>query len=94
MSQQLPRLRMVGQEGCRERNVLIYEMGGGTFVGSLLSIEGEIFEVKVTAGGTHLGGEDFDIRVPDFCLQDVKRKNRGRHLSWNNCSFSTTPNAV
>merc|ERR1719253_1725479 len=43
-----------------EKNVLIYDMGGGTFDVSLLSIEEGIFEVKATAGDTHLGGEDFD----------------------------------
>merc|ERR1719230_1387479 len=48
-----------------ERNVLIYDMGGGTFDVSLLTIEDGIFEVKATAGDTHLGGEDFDNRVVD-----------------------------
>merc|ERR1711871_1385433 len=43
-----------------ERNVLIFDLGGGTFDVSLLSIEDGIFEVKATAGDTHLGGEDFD----------------------------------
>merc|ERR1712182_1684 len=49
-----------------ERNVLIYDMGGGTFDVSLLTIEDGIFEVKATAGDTHLGGEDFDNRIVDF----------------------------
>ena len=53
-----------------ERNVLIYDMGGGTFDVSLLTIEDGIFEVKATAGDTHLGGEDFDNRIVDFCMQD------------------------
>merc|ERR1712172_45516 len=44
-----------------ERNVLIFDLGGGTFDVSVLSIEDGIFEVKSTAGGTHLGGEDFEI---------------------------------
>merc|ERR1712224_576114 len=57
-----------------ERNVLIYDMGGGTFDVSLLTIEDGIFEVKATAGDTHLGGEDFDNRVVDFCMQDFKRR--------------------
>jgi L1 cell adhesion molecule like protein len=48
-----------------ERNVLIYDMGGATFDVSLLTIEDGIFEVKATAGDTHLGGEDFDNRVVD-----------------------------
>jgi L1 cell adhesion molecule like protein len=67
-----------------ERNVLIYDMGGGTFDVSLLTIEDGIFEVKATAGDTHLGGEDFDNRVVDFCMQDFKRKNRGKDLAGNN----------
>merc|ERR1719345_734715 len=67
-----------------EQNVLIYDMGGGTFDVSLLTIEDGIFEVKATAGDTHLGGEDFDNRVVDFCLQDFKRKNRGKDLAGNN----------
>merc|ERR1719399_1672157 len=67
-----------------ERNVLIFDMGGGTFDVSLLTIEDGIFEVKATAGDTHLGGEDFDNRVVDFCIQDFKRKNRGKDLAGNN----------
>ena len=53
-------------------------MGGGTFDVSLLTIEDGIFEVKVSAGDTHLGGEDFDNRLVDFCVQDFKRKNRSK----------------
>jgi len=67
-----------------ERNVLIYDMGGGTFDVSILTIEDGIFEVKATAGDTHLGGEDFDNRIVDFCMQDFKRKNRGKDLTGNN----------
>merc|ERR1712110_611809 len=66
-----------------ERNVLIFDLGGGTFDASLLTIEDGIFEVKATAGNTHLGGEDFDNRIVDFCLQDFKRKNRGKDMSGN-----------
>jgi L1 cell adhesion molecule like protein len=58
-------------------------MGGGTFDVSILTIEDGIFEVKSTAGDTHLGGEDFDNRVVDFCMQDFKRKNRGKDLAGN-----------
>merc|ERR1712113_854413 len=71
------------KKGAGERNVLIYDMGGGTFDVSLLTIEDGIFEVKATAGDTHLGGEDFDNRIVDFCLQDFKRKNRGIDMSQN-----------
>merc|ERR1712014_560179 len=59
-----------------ERNVLIFDLGGGTFDVSLLTIEEGIFEVKATAGDTHLGGEDFDNRMVDHFLTDFKRKYR------------------
>ncbi|XP_055389113.1 LOW QUALITY PROTEIN: heat shock 70 kDa protein-like [Condylostylus longicornis] len=66
-----------------EKNVLIFDLGGGTFDVSLLNIEDGIFEVKATAGDTHLGGEDFDNRLVDFCVQDFKRKNRGKDIAGN-----------
>jgi len=66
-----------------ETNVLIFDMGGGTFDVSILTIEDGIFEVKATAGDTHLGGEDFDNRVVDHCMQEFKRKNRGKDLAGN-----------
>ena len=59
-----------------EKNVLIFDLGGGTFDVSLLTIDDGIFEVKATAGDTHLGGEDFDNRLVDHCLNDFKRKYR------------------
>jgi L1 cell adhesion molecule like protein len=59
-----------------ERNVLIFDLGGGTFDVSLLAIEEGIFEVKATAGDTHLGGEDFDNRLVDHFVQDFKRKHK------------------
>lgn len=71
------------KKGQGEKNILIYDLGGGTFDVSLLTIEDGIFEVKATAGDTHLGGEDFDNRVVDFCIQDFKRKNRGKELLGN-----------
>ena len=52
-----------------ERNVLIFDLGGGTFDVSLLTIEEGIFEVKATAGDTHLGGEDFDNRLVNHFVQ-------------------------
>jgi len=57
-----------------EQNVLIFDLGGGTFDVSILSIDEGVFEVKATAGDTHLGGEDFDNRMVDYCLQEIKRK--------------------
>merc|ERR1712054_305787 len=59
-----------------EKNVLIFDLGGGTFDVSLLSIEEGIFEVKATAGDTHLGGEDFDNRLVDHFVEEFKRKNK------------------
>jgi len=59
-----------------ERNVLIFDLGGGTFDVSLLTIEEGIFEVKATAGDTHLGGEDFDNRMVDHFVQEFKRKHK------------------
>lgn len=57
-----------------EINVLIFDLGGGTFDVSLLTIEDGIFEVKATAGNTHLGGEDFDNRMVDFFQRRVQKK--------------------
>ena len=59
-----------------EKNVLIFDLGGGTFDVSLLTIEEGIFEVKATAGDTHLGGEDFDNRMVDHFLAEFKRKTK------------------
>jgi len=66
-----------------EMNVLIFDLGGGTFDVSLLTIEDGIFEVKATAGDTHLGGEDFDNRLVEFCVQEFKKKNKGVDISKN-----------
>ncbi|KAJ7928574.1 heat shock protein 70 family [Mycena leptocephala] len=57
-----------------ESRVLVYDLGGGTFDVSLLSIEGGVFEVLATAGDTHLGGEDFDNRVMDHLIKSYKKK--------------------
>jgi len=62
--------------GGAERNVLIFDLGGGTFDVSLLTIEEGIFEVKATAGDTHLGGEDFDSRMQNHFVQEFKRKHK------------------
>ena len=62
--------------GAAERNVMIFDLGGGTFDVSLLTIEEGIFEVKATAGDTHLGGEDFDNRLMNHFVAEFKRKNK------------------
>jgi L1 cell adhesion molecule like protein len=60
-----------------EKHVLIFDLGGGTFDVSLLSIDDGVFEVKATAGDTHLGGEDFDNSIVDWCVQEFGKKNAG-----------------
>jgi|UniRef100_A0A7S4G886 L1 cell adhesion molecule like protein len=65
-----------------EKNVLIFDLGGGTFDVSLLSIDGGIFEVKATAGDTHLGGEDFDNRLVEYFKTEFKTKF-GKDISEN-----------
>merc|ERR1712223_130006 len=60
----------------KEVNVLIFDLGGGTFDVSILTIEEGIFEVKSTAGDTHLGGEDFDNRMVDHFVNEFKRKHK------------------
>lgn len=60
-----------------EKNILIFDLGGGTFDVSILAIdEGSLFEVKSTAGDTHLGGEDFDNRLVSHFTEEFKRKNK------------------
>jgi heat shock 70kDa protein 1/2/6/8 len=63
-------------KGDSEVNILIFDLGGGTFDVSILALDDGIYEVKSTGGNTHLGGEDFDSRLVDFCIQDFKRKNK------------------
>jgi heat shock protein 1/8 len=58
------------------RNVLIFDLGGGNFDVSLLTIEEDVFEVKATAGDNHLGGEDFDNRLVNHFVQEFRRKNK------------------
>ncbi|XP_068110348.1 heat shock-related 70 kDa protein 2 [Hyperolius riggenbachi] len=65
-----------------ERNVLIFDLGGGTFDVSVLTIDDGIFEVKSTAGDTHLGGEDFDNRMVTHFVEEFKRKHK-RDISSN-----------
>ncbi|KAI1193243.1 hsp70-like protein [Nemania serpens] len=60
----------------KERNVLIYDLGGGTFDVSLLNIQGGVFTVKATAGDTHLGGQDFDTNLLDHCKKEFQRKTK------------------
>ena len=59
-----------------EQNILIYDLGGGTFDVTVMTIEEGIFEVKATAGDTHLGGEDFDRRMMEYFMKDFKKKHK------------------
>jgi L1 cell adhesion molecule like protein len=70
-----------------EKNVLIFDLGGGTFDVSLLNIDDGIFEVKATAGDTHLGGEDFDNILVNHFIKEFKRKNRGVDITENKRSL-------
>merc|ERR1712018_114916 len=60
----------------QEKNVLIFDLGGGTFDVSILSIDDGVFEVKSTAGDTHLGGEDFDNRMVEHFVKEFQRKHK------------------
>merc|ERR1711906_53220 len=59
-----------------EQNILVYDLGGGTFDVSLLTIDNGVFEVVATNGDTHLGGEDFDQRVMEYMMKIFKRKHK------------------
>ena len=59
-----------------EKNVLIFDCGGGTHDLSVLTLDDGVFEVKATAGDTHLGGEDFDNAVVDWCVAEFKKKTK------------------
>ena len=75
-----------------EKNVLIFDLGGGTFDVSVLVIDQGVFEVKSTAGDTHLGGEDFDNRMVEHFVEEFKRKNN-KDLSQNKRALSRLRNA-
>lgn len=64
------------KQGAGEKNVLIFDLGGGTFDVSLLTIDDGVFEVRATAGDTHLGGEDFDNLVVDWAADEFRKKTK------------------
>ena len=64
------------RQSAGNKNILIFDCGGGTFDVSILNIEDQIFEVKATAGDTHLGGEDFDTKLVEYFVDEFKRKNK------------------
>ena len=59
----------------QEKNIMVYDLGGGTFDVSILTIDSGVFEVLSTAGDTHLGGEDFDQRIMQYLLKQFKKKS-------------------
>lgn len=59
-----------------ERNILIFDLGGGTLDVSILNVAQGVFQVKSTSGDTHLGGEDFDNKIAEFCFQEFTKKNK------------------
>jgi len=71
----------------KETNVLVYDLGGGTFDVSILAVDGGVFEVKATNGNTHLGGEDFDLNLARHFV-DIFRKKHGVDLSKNKKAFA------
>ncbi|CAM8965830.1 unnamed protein product [Rhodiola kirilowii] len=66
-----------------EKNILVFDLGGGTFDVSILTIDNGVFEVLATSGDTHLGGEDFDHRVMDYFIKLIKKKH-GKDISKDN----------
>jgi heat shock protein 1/8 len=64
-----------GGEIADKANVVIFDLGGGTFDVSVLSMEGGVFAVKATGGDTHLGGEDFDNCIVDWCIKQIEEKH-------------------
>ena len=76
----------LNEKNDRERHVLIFDLGGGTFDVSLLDIDGGMFEVKATAGDTHLGGEDFDNRMVNYFADRFQKKYK--------CDLRQSPRAL
>jgi heat shock 70kDa protein 1/2/6/8 len=66
----------LNEKGPGERKVVIFDLGGGTFDVSLLTVEDGVFEVRATSGDTHLGGQDFDNRVVEWMIEEFKKKTK------------------
>jgi L1 cell adhesion molecule like protein len=66
----------LNENGKGERKVVIFDLGGGTFDVSLLSVEDGVFEVLATSGDTHLGGQDVDTRIVEWAMEEFKRKTK------------------
>nr|AEF30000.1 heat shock protein 70 [Trichomonas vaginalis] len=76
----------LNEKSDKERHVLIFDLGGGTFDVSLLDIDGGMFEARATAGDTHLGGEDFDSRLVDYFADRFQKKFK--------CDLRESPRAL
>merc|ERR1712085_155093 len=77
-----------------EKNIIVFDLGGGTFDVSLLTIDNGVFEVIATAGDTHLGGEDFDQRITDHFIKIFKKKNHGLDIKKDPRAFQKLRNEV
>lgn len=77
-----------------EKNIIVFDLGGGTFDVSLLSIDNGVFEVMATAGDTHLGGEDFDQRLTEHFVKMFKKKNDGLDIKRDPRAFQKLKNEV
>ena len=73
---------LINEENKAPKNVLIFDLGGGTFDVTILHIDGTIFEVKSTCGDMHLGGEDFDNALVEHCIKEFKEET-GKDISTN-----------
>ena len=82
------------KKGSGERNILIFDLGGGTFNVSLLTIEDGIFEVKATAGDTHLGGEDFDSRMVNQFRSRIQEKEQRTGYQFQSKSIEKATNCL
>ncbi len=67
---------LAGKKFKKEHNILVFDLGGGTFDVSILEVDDDVFQVKATSGDTHLGGEDFDNRLVAHLAEEFKRKNK------------------
>jgi len=76
----------LSEKSNKERHVLIFDLGGGTFDVSLLDIDGGMFEVRATSGDTHLGGEDFDSRMVEYFADRFQKKFK--------CDLRESPRAL
>ena len=77
-----------------EKNIVVFDLGGGTFDVSLLTIDNGVFEVVATAGDTHLGGEDFDQRVTEHFVKIFKKKNNGMDIRKDPRAFQKLRNEI